>query len=49
MQEYEFRIADITSVIKEETEIERKIHEAADIDSYEEICSSRETLCSIYS
>ena len=35
MQEYEFRIADITSVIKEETEIERKIHEAADIDSYD--------------
>ena len=35
IQEYEFRIADITSVIKEETEIEKKIHEAADIDSYD--------------
>lgn len=35
LQEYEFRIVDITSVIKEEAELEQKIHDVAETDSYD--------------
>ena len=35
LQEYEFRIVDIASVIREETEIEKKIQKVANTDSYD--------------